>query len=414
MVRIIFRILVPLIILAVGAGGFAYFVATKPEEKPVPVEERVWNVAALTVNLSDRAPEISLFGTLIPSRDVELRSLVAGEVIRVGDNLKEGALLEKGDVLIEIDPFDFEASLTEKKASALEARSRLVELRATAKSDRASLARDKEILELDIRNLERSKKLSKKGNISDKALDDARSALSRQRQQVEQRSAQLEIQQARIGQQQAVLERLEVGVKRAQRDLENTRLVAPFRGYVSQIEAELGKRLDARDKVARFIDAGQLEVSFHLSDRQYGILRASQGGVIGRPVTVGWKAGQKTFPFSGTIARIGSEISADTGGISVYAVLQKGSEIAAVRPGAFVDVLLTGERYPNALELPEHAVYDNRRVYIVSEGRLEERTIQVLYDNGETLLVTGELEDGDQLVTTRFAEIGPGLKVEIR
>ncbi len=414
MLRIIFKIILPLLILSVGGGAFAYFLATKPVEKPVPVKERVWNVAVQDVRLSDRAPSLSLFGTLIAARDVELRSLVAGEVIRVGEIFKEGAVLEKGDLLVEIDPFDYEAALAEKKASALEARSRLEELKATERSDRASLARDKEILALDIRNLKRSEKLAKRGNLSDKALDDARSALSRQRQQVEQRSAQLDIQQARIGQQQAVLQRLEVGIKRAERDLTHTRLVAPFKGYVSQIEAELGKRLDARDKVARFTDAGQLEVSFHMSNRQYGILGASRDGVIGRPVSVSWKAGSRNHVFNGTIARIGSEISADTGGIQIYAVLDRTAAVAKVRPGAFVEVTLTGETYVNALEVPEHAVYGDKIVYVVSNGRLEERAVTTLYNNGDSLLISGELKDGDKLVTTSFAEIGPGLKVEVR
>ncbi|MCG8494009.1 MAG: efflux RND transporter periplasmic adaptor subunit [Sneathiellales bacterium] len=414
MVKIILKILLPLLILAIGGGGFAFLVATKPVEKPVPAQERSWNVAVLPVELKSRAPQLNLFGTLTPSRDVELRALVAGEVIKVSDKLKEGALFEEGEVLIEIDPFDYEAALAEKKASALEARSRLTELQATERSDRASLARDKEILALDIRNVERSEKLAKKGNISDKALDDAKSALSRQRQQVEQRTAQLEIQRARIGQQRAVLERLEVGIKRAERDLTNTLLVAPFSGYVSQIEAELGKRIDARDKVARLVDASELEVQFHLSNMQYGTLRATKDGIIGRKIEVHWKTGEKTHIFKGTIARLGSEITADTGGIEIFAVLEQGEAISDVRAGAFVDVVLFGDTYLDTLEVPEHALFDGNIVYVVKDGRLEPRRVQVAYNNGTSLLVTGEIRNGDKMVVTRFAEIGPGIKVEVR
>ncbi|MBL4906368.1 MAG: efflux RND transporter periplasmic adaptor subunit [Sneathiella sp.] len=411
---LVFKIILPVIILIAGIGSYSYFVSTKAVETPEPVKERVWNVAAQTLEPGTLAPTVQIFGTLIPARDVDLRSLVAGEVIRVSPNFKEGALLETGEMLIEIDPFDAQAILAEKKATTLEAQSRLVELRATEKSDRVALIRDEEILAVDVRNLKRSEKLSKKGNISERALDDARSALSRQHQQVEQRTAQLEIQRARIGQQKAVLERLKVGVKRAERDLKNTRLTAPFSGYISELGADLGKRVDAKDKVARLIDASQLEVKFHLSDRQYGVLLASEGGVINRPVSVRWMTGDKEHVFKGTIARIGSEIKAETGGIDIYAILDAESLIAEVRSGAFVEVMLTGQSYSNAVRVPEYSVYERNKVYVVENGRLVARTIQVLFDNGSNLLITGDLKAGDQLVTTRFAEIGPSLRVEIR
>lgn len=412
--KLILKIILPLMILGIAGGGFAFLLSTKPVETPRPIKERSWNIAVQTIELQTLAPIITVFGTLIPSRDVELRSLVAGEVIRVSKNFKEGALLKKGEMLIEVDPFDYESALSERRASALEAQSRLVELRATEKSDRASLLRDKEILALDIRSLVRSEKLAKKGNISAKALDDARSALSRQRQQVEQRAAQLEIQKARIGQQQAVLNRARVGVKRAERDLSNTMLKASFTGYISELGADLGKRVDAKDKIGRLIDAGQLEVQFHLSDRQYGVLLASGGGVIGRTVDVSWKTGQKEHVFDGKIARIGSEIKAETGGVEIYAILSDETMNAEARSGAFVSVTLKGESYTNTVQVPEYTVFDGNRIYVVEDGRLAARKIEILYDNGETLLIAGDIQNGDSLVTTRFAEIGPGLKVEIR
>jgi len=413
-VTLIFKIVLPLVILAIGGSGMAYLKASKPVEEPVAVEERVWNVTAEKVQLGDLAPEVQLFGTLIASRDVDLRSLVAGEVIGVATDFKEGARIERGELLVEIDPFDFEALLSERKASALEAKSRLIELKALKRSEQTSLARDREILALDVRNLKRSEKLSKRGNISEKSLDNARSALSRQMQQVEQRDAQLDIQRARIGQQEAVLVRLEVGVKRAERDLSNTHLIAPFTGYISEIGAELGKRIDVKDKVARLIDAGQLEVEFHLSDKQYGILIASKGGVFDRPIKVSWRTGDVVHVFAGKIARIGSEMKAETGGVDIYAVLDPNTVIAEARPGAFVDVTLTGETYSNAVRIPEQSVYSKKTVYVIEDGRLAARDVTILFDNGINLLVAGDLNDGDQLVTTRFSEIGPGIRVEVR
>lgn len=409
------KILLPLVILLAGAGGFFLLVKTKPVIEPEVVAERVWTVAAMPAKIEDRSLELVLFGSLVAARDVEMRSLVGGEVIEVGEDFREGSIVEKGELLIGVDPFEFQARLDENKAQLLEAKSRLSELNASQKSEQAALSRDREVLEREVRNVERSESLSTRGNISEKALDDARSTLSRQKQTVELREAQLDILKAKIGQQRAVIERLEVGIRRAERDLKNTRLLAPFKGYVAEVSAEFGKNIDARDKVARIIDASQLEARFLLSDSQYGRLVGDTAGIIGRPVTVKWQSGSTDLLFQGKVSRLSSEIDSNTGGVEVYAVLETNENINVLRPGAFVEVILSGNSYEDVLKLPEYSVFDGEVVYVVdAEGRLQPRQIDVVAQNGSELFVRGDIDQGDLIVTTRFPEIGPNLKVEVR
>jgi membrane fusion protein, multidrug efflux system len=412
--KLAIKIVVPLLILALGIGVLAYLIMTKPVIEPEIVSERVWPVNVQEVQHKDQSIDLLLFGTLVAARDVELRSLVAGEVVEVSPNFREGGILNKGELLISVDPFDYQASLDENQAGLLEAKSRLSELLATQKSEKTALARDSEVLEREIRNVERSESLSKRGNISEKALDDARSALTRQRQAVELRQAQLDILTARIGQQKAVIDRLEVGVRRAERDLKNTRLVAPFRGYLAEVNAEYGKNIDARDKVARLIDASQLEARFLLSDSQYGLLVANTAGIIDRPVTVRWVSGETVVSYVGKVSRLSSEISFSTGGVEVYAVLDENDNIDLLRPGAFVEVILKGNTYDDVIKVPEYSVFDDDTVYVVKEGTLEPREIVVIAKNGGDYFIRGDLEDGEQVVVTRFPEIGTGLRVEVR
>lgn len=259
---------VPVFILLAGAAGFAYLLETKPKVAEVIPQERMWVISVVEAKKATYQPSLNLYGSIVSGRNVELRSLVKGEIVAVGENFQNGAILEKDAFLISIDPFNFIAALEEKKATLNEGLSKLAELKALRQSDVIALKRDKEILVLDIKNLKRSETLSKKGNISTKSLDDARMSLSRQRQQVEIRQAQLKIQSARIGQQKASIARARVGVRRAERDLENTELRAPFKGYLTEIGAEFGKTIDAKDKVAKLIDASRMDVRFHLSNRK--------------------------------------------------------------------------------------------------------------------------------------------------
>ncbi len=412
---LILKLILPLLFIGLGLVGFNYFLKTKPVEAPKEVVERSWNVSVVEANPGEVISEINLYGELVSGRSVDLRSLVGGEITEVSSDLKEGARVTEGSILVEVDSFDYDAAVREKEAAILEAKSRLAELTAAKRSDQLSLEQDLQILELEQRNLQRAEQLRKKGNISDKGLDDAKTALSRQRQQVDQRRAQVDIQGARIGQQIATIERQQVALERAQRDLKNVKLVAPFTGYLQNVSVELGKKIDAKDLVAKLIDDTRIEAKFHLSNTQYGALLSSDEGLIGRPIQILWKAGEKAFQFSGVIKRIGSAIQADTGGVEVYALLDDSPTLAKVRIGAFVEISMDGAAYKNALRLPDYALYGGNIVYMVQDERLTPVDVVVLQNEGTSVIVSAEgLKRGDKILTTRFAEVGPGIKVEVR
>lgn len=412
--KFMIKFFIPLLILGAGFAGFNYLKSTKEVPTPKPPEERSWNVSALQAELKPVQAQFKLYGSLIAARSVDLRALVAGEVVEVSENLQEGAEVIQGEVLLVIDPFEYEAAMTERRASLLEARAKLDEFRAKDKSDRLMLARDREILELDEKNVTRSEKLKKKGNISDRALDTAITTLNRQKQTVEQRESQLKIQQAKITQQQAVISRLEVNLKRAERDLRNTQLKAPFSGYLENITAELGKRVDNRDQVASLVDSKEYEVKFQLPGKSYGSLLSTPEKVIGRKVKIVWTSSGEKYAFDGTIKRIGSQIVSDTGGIEIFAVLDPSESLKLIRPGAFVEVHAPGPVFDNSVLVPEQAVFEDKYVYVIEESRLVKRAIQIEFQQGVNHIITGNLKSGDKILTTRFAEVGPGILVEVR
>ena len=50
-------------------------------------------------------------------------------------------------------------------------------------------------------------------------------------------------------------------------------------------------------------------------------------------------------------------------------------------------------------------------VYVIENGRLSERKVEMLGRDGDWVLLKGDLSNGDTLATTRFTEIGPGVAV---
>ncbi|HCO89787.1 MAG TPA: efflux transporter periplasmic adaptor subunit, partial [Alphaproteobacteria bacterium] len=115
-------------------------------------------------------------------------------------------------------------------------------------------------LVLQRKDLERAKELAKKGNVSGRVIDERTMQVSQMQQAVTTRVNNLAAEAARIAQQEAILDRLRIGVQRAERDLANARLTAPFSGFIREVSGEMGKRVSPNDRVARLTDAETLEV----------------------------------------------------------------------------------------------------------------------------------------------------------
>jgi Membrane-fusion protein len=91
----------PTVLLLVGTFFIISFLrATKDEPVMLVIEEKSWPVSVIEAQYDDVNPTLALFGEVITSRRSELRALVGGQVIEVGENFKEGAVVKKGELLL--------------------------------------------------------------------------------------------------------------------------------------------------------------------------------------------------------------------------------------------------------------------------------------------------------------------------
>ncbi|MBT8442477.1 MAG: efflux RND transporter periplasmic adaptor subunit, partial [Gammaproteobacteria bacterium] len=307
-----------------------------------------------------------------------LRPAVSGNMVEIGENFREGSYVRKGELLVQIDPFDYRTDLAEQKSMLKESKVKLEMMR---------------------RDLERAKELYAAKNVSEQFLD----------------GAELD-----VAQQEAIVEQREIGVRRAERDLQETRLVAPFDGVVHNVNAALGKNFSGfgADMVGEVIDTGQIEVRFSLSNAQYGRLVDGGESIIGLPARVNWTVGDSVFEYDAEIKRVGAEIASTTGGVEAYAVIVPGAGQTLLRPGAFVSVNVPDRPFDNALRAPDTALYGEDLVYVIEDDRLAARRIEILGYAGNDVLFRSvgapAIRDGDRIVTTQLREAGPGAKVAVK
>ena len=394
--------------------GFTWLRDSKPEVAKRPKREKVFTVSVMPAQFATHTPALTLFGTAVAGRQVEIRALVAGQVVATSNKLREGGQVARGDPLITIDPFDYRGALTDAEAQLAEARARIREIEAQIAQDKTLLTFAQEQLALSLTDLDRARRLTQRGSASKQTLDNRLLTVSQRRQSVEQLTSGIKVKEARADQQRASLKRLEWGLTRARQRLADTQLKAPFNAYVSQVGAQVGRMLNVNDRVATLIDREWIEVRFVLSDRQYGRIVAAEGKLTGRTVRVLWKIGDNPLQYDGVVDRTAAQISAQNGGVEVYARIASPLKPAPLRPGAFVEVQIADITYPKAVKLPQAAIYNGTIIYVVQKDRLVERKVTVIARAGEDVLVRGEIAEGDRVVRSRLSAPGPGLKVRER
>jgi len=383
---------------------------TKPVSPANQITERVWTVDVLPVVFSDVQPEMRLFAQIVAGREVRLRALVSGVVESVGPNFANGGVVEEGEMLITFDPFFIDRNLVEQRTFFREAQARLNELTVRVEIEGLLLIEDNVQLEIAQDDFDRYEELVREA-VSERKLDEVRLAVSRAQTQVLLREQSRSTLGAQIDQQRAVIDRLMASVESAVRRRSDTVLNAPFGGYLTDISVNEGMWLSEGDSMGRLIEARHLEARVFLSDEQFA--RAFAAGPISRPVAVRWKIGEGSIVYDAVVDRLESEINPALGGVHVYARLSSSASTAALRPGAFVEVTVPDRIYENVVRLPQEALHEKDRVYAIVDGRLEERSVDLVGRDGDWVLLKGALIDGEDIVLTRFTEIGPGVPVLI-
>ncbi len=354
----------PIVLLLVGTFLVISFLrATKDEPEILVIQEKSWPVSVIEAQYGNIQPTVALFGEVITSRRSELRALVGGQVIKVGENFKEGAVVKKGELLLRIDDFEYRNSVTEETAK----------------------------LDVMTRDFERADELFKQGSISEQFRDNA---LLEKTQQ-------------------------ELVLSESEKDLRDTELFAPFDGVINDVQATLGKQVSTfNDKIGEIIDIKNMEVRFSISKSQYGRLLEDESEILGRAIEVRWTVGQKDLVFDASISRVGAEITSNTGGVNIFATIEMDKELETpLRPGAFVRLRMPDKTYISVIRIPETAVFNDEYIYIVKDQRLKKVGIAISgYDQSNVLIQPTEelmIQNGDLIVTNQLREAGEGVKVDI-
>ena len=117
--RLLRRILVAALPLAVVAGGAVLawgLLASVPKPERRIRAETVPIVDVVAVRAATERPVIEATGRVRPVREIEVRAQVGGPVDRVAPMFQPGGLFRRGELMLRIDPADFDLAVRNREA----------------------------------------------------------------------------------------------------------------------------------------------------------------------------------------------------------------------------------------------------------------------------------------------------------
>ncbi|MDL2404176.1 efflux RND transporter periplasmic adaptor subunit [Rhizobium calliandrae] len=339
-------------------GGLSQFTG------PVPV-------LAADAKSADVPVYIDGVGSVKALNTVTVRAQVSGKVVEI--DFEEGQDIKKGDVIARIDAAVYKAQLDQavgKKAQ-----------------DEALLAGAK-------RDLERFQRMVATASGTQQQVDTSTSLVA-------QYTAQLQSDQAAI--------------ESAQATLDYTTIKAPIDGRTGIRNVDVGNLVSASDATG-IVTLSQIKpISVLFSVPQQQLARVNAASAAGTLSVQAIASDGQTVVDNGTLAVVDNQVDPTTGTVRLKANFP--NDKLALWPGAFVNARLLVETLKGVTVIPTAAVQrgpNGTFVYIIRQDQtVAMKPVKVRQQDDVQAVIADGVVPGDKVVTTGFARLQDGSKVEI-
>jgi RND family efflux transporter MFP subunit len=339
-------------------------------------------------------------GTVRPRWEIDIAPEVTGRIVSVSRNLQSGGHVSAGEVLVRIDPRDYENRVQQAEADVATQRVQLLQA-----EEEAQIART-EYEQFRARELRRGNSATPPSPLVLRVP---------------------QLQAAR-----AALARAEAQLRDAEVVLSRTELTSPFDGRVRNESADLGRMVTPGQSLGQIYASDAVEVVVPVSDDDAFLipnLWSLQAGDDDRaiPATVTVEFGSRRFFWEGYVDRAETALDEQSRTIDVVVrvpdpfgqgqAVEGNSGTSAVPPlliGQFAQVAIDGLELEEYFILPRRALRSGDEVWAIArDGRTQIVAVAVLQETDEQVYVVGDFTDGQLVIVAGINFVTNGMEVRV-
>lgn len=379
------KLFIPATVMIVCVMLFKFIMGNPPEAQR-GFAPKVANIVVETLDLKAQhyQAQVESYGVVKPRTQSILVAQVSGQITQIAAQFREGGFFKQGEVLVQIDDRDHLADVKTAQANILTAQQTLQEEQARAQQ----------------------------------ALTDwQRLGNGQQASSLVLRKPQLETAKAKVLSAQAALEK-------AQLNLERTKVKAPYAGRVLNKSVDVGQVVGSNSQLAEIYAIDRVEIRLPVRNKDLELVdlpeqfRDVGNSELGSEVKFHSDlVGQQTW--MGNLVRTEGAIDASAQQLYVVAQINDPYQATAtnkypIKIGQYVSAKIAGRELQNVLVIPNSTIYQGSYVYIVEDGLLKRKDIELRWQNSQQSIVAKGLEAGQQLVLTPLGQVSSGTAVTVK
>ena len=379
-------ILTSTVMIIGSALAISVIFSTEPKaQKDGATKKTPMLVEVINADWGNHVPVIRTYGVVKPSKTIQLKPRVGGEVIAVSAQFVPGNLISQGQWLIKLDPTDFEIELER-------ARSELTKAESAYAIEQGEQIRAQKAFEL----------------VSETIASDNKALILRQ-PQLKQAEAEVKTAQAMV--------------KQAEIELQRTVIAMPFSGQILSREANLGSQLTPGNVLADVIGTKTYWIESNIPLSQLAWLAAPASDDKANVVIKNTTAGNQETEHQGKLiqvitrldeqsrmARVLIEVNDPLGLTSNNQQISSNALIA----GTYVETDLPAKTINDSVKLPVQYLRKRDTAWVMKDGKLDIRNVTVLYRDENFAYISEGISEGDKIITTDISAVRHGANVELK
>lgn len=374
------------ILLILGFSGCLsiFLIWTGPETVPEEKASAAKIVQTIPLVSQTRSVAVSASGSVVPSRKVVIKPQVTGQVIWQSEAMTIGGHVKAGDEVVRIDPKDYELALAEVQANFEQAR-----FEREVESGRQVIAKrewDQLQSDLEMGDVNRS----------------------------------LVLREPHLRRAEALMEKARNDIEIAKLQCSRTVIAAPFNAMVVEESVEIGQLLNPGSDICELVGTDEFWIQATIPFSQLKWVNFPEDDQPGAQARVILDTGDPESPtWEGTVIRLLSDL--DPLGrmarllVSVEDPLdlrRKSNGKLPLLLGSYVEVKIDAGKLENVLTIPRAALREGNRIWVVGDNHLLKiLPATVLWRETETVLISNNVEEGDQLIVSDLRVALPGMEV---
>ena len=424
-----------LIIPPIALAIFAYFWMVKhsPPLQKQTEKEVARVLETIVVPKIHVRPKVSGFGTAKYARSWRAVTQVEGEINSIHEELRPGSMIQAGEVLLTIDDSDYQSQVMELNAAIEQQDAQIEQLKQSILNDEKSLQLENEMVAIMEQEYEREQKVFAQKAGSRAEVDVKRRELLGQRKAVQEMKNNIALVDPQIKALKAANHQSAAQIEQAKRNIERTKIVAPFRMRVGEVQLEVGQFVGIGEALFKGFSESEVEIEVQLPLQEIHRLFVSQTDGVPPPEELNREEFHKAFSFDATVTvaglnssvtylgkflRVREVVDAQTKMVGFVVGVKNilPNEQKAPQPplleGAFCDVDVFGKPLADQVVIPRSAIR-NGSVYLVdSENRLAAKKVELMFTQDDYAVVASGLEGGESLVIANPSPAIIGMLVE--